>query len=328
MMNKKTWISATILMPALVWGSGVFAFSDTKGDPAEAKINALQQAGVASGVSKDQFAPKEKTTFAQAAQLIVKGLDLNIDHIRFIKEPKASDYFTRVPDNARYAGAFIIAQLNGLPLAKDVDPAAHPTREEIASLLQKAVERKGDFMVTMQDVILKDEASVAKDRMDAVQFLFKTGIAELDADKRFRPKDPATREEIADMVYEARQFVAKHKGIDDPGNSGTEPGGSACPQPGSDPVTSPVNAEAIKVEVVKTTDEVNKVVLSRGEKPNTGYSIIIDRVEFTAAGEAVIRYTLHDPEPGKMYGQVITTPKAETFISAAYKPVVKLTAEK
>lgn len=56
---------------------------------------------------------KYKTiTAATAVSMIVKGLGLNIDHIRFIKEPKASDFYTKVKDNASYANDFIIASLS------------------------------------------------------------------------------------------------------------------------------------------------------------------------------------------------------------------------
>lgn len=66
--------------------------------------------------------PKNSISAATAVSLIVKGLNLNIDNIRFIKEPKASDYYTKVKDNAPYAGDFIIAQFNGLELPKDINP--------------------------------------------------------------------------------------------------------------------------------------------------------------------------------------------------------------
>src|SRR5690606_37782200 len=74
----------------------------------------------------------------------------------------------------------------------------------------------------------------------------------------------------------------------------------------------------VTVSVSKVTDEVNKVTLAWGSKPNPGYRITIERIDFQDDGIAKIYYSLHYPDPDKMYIQVITEPTAETYVSSQY----------
>lgn len=206
MNMKKKWAAAAIL-PALLWAGTTFAFSDLSGDPAEAKILSLKQAGVVSGVNDSDFAPQGKLTNAEGVQMIVNGFHLNLDRFRFIKIPEASDYFTQVPNDVWYSQAFINAHLNGLSLANGIIPGETMTREQYAHLLHQAVMSTGEYPVTMQYIIITDESSVTKEYMDSIQTLLKMRIANLDSTDKFRPKDVITRSEAADMLYESIRFV-------------------------------------------------------------------------------------------------------------------------
>ncbi|WP_158289466.1 S-layer homology domain-containing protein [Paenibacillus flagellatus] len=303
---KKRWTFALVaaLVLTMMLGGSVFAFTDIQDDPNAADINALRQSGVVNGVTAELFAPKGKVTMAQGVAMLVKAFDLNIAHMTFIKEPKASDYFTTIPDDAWYAQAFLYAQLNGLPLAKDVDPAQRLTKEQFADLLFHAITAKGDYAFIEMWVMLKDEKDVNPDYMGSIQKLLVAKIAELD-EGRFHPKSEITRSEAARLVHKAVQFVKK-----------TEP----LPKP-------PVEEPNIALSVAKVNDEVNKVTLTWGEMPNPGYRITVSNIEFTNGGEAVISYVLHEPEPGKMYPQVVTEAKVDTFVAASYKPVLKRAAD-
>jgi hypothetical protein len=300
----KRWASilvALILIVALQ--SNVFAFSDIKGDAAEADILSLRDAGVVSGISAELFAPKGKVTYAQGVHLIVKGFKLNIDNIRFIKEPKASDYFTNVPDDSWYAPSFIIAQLNGLSVPKDVNPQSIMTREQFSQLLWEGMTRNGDFPMIKIFIQIADEGDISKDAMNSIQNLLIAKIAKLE-DGKFNPKREITRGESVQMLHKAIQFVKEHKPIT--------------------PVDPPVDKE-VTMEVTKVTEAVNKVTVSWGTKPNPGYTIGVDRIEFQANGEAWIYYTTNLPDPDKMYPQVIVEPKVDTYVSSEYKPVLKPT---
>jgi hypothetical protein len=81
--------------------------------------------------------------------------------------------------------------------------------------------------------------------------------------------------------------------------------------------------EKIELSVEKVNDDVNKVTLSRGEKPNVGYAIAIDSIGFGQDGRAVIRYSLQDPKPGQMYADMIIVPKGVTYIPSKYEALLE-----
>jgi hypothetical protein len=295
---------ALILGAVLLCGQSVFAFSDIQGDPAEAKITALQKAGIISGLNDNNFDPQGKVTTAQGVHMVVKGLDLNLDRLRFIKEPKASDYFDNVPDDAWYAPSMIAAFHNGVPLTRDLQPQSTLTRETFAAYLFGAMATKVNYVSTMMWVEMKDQDQVSKDNMQAVQELVKSKIANLE-NGSFRPKAEITRSEAADMLYNTIEFIKNN------------------PNLGLQSDTSGTTNEDVTVKTIAVNADVNKIVLSRGSKPNAGYGITIVGVDFTSDSEAVIRYSLQNPEPDQMYAQVITEPKAETYIGSAYKVTAK-----
>jgi hypothetical protein len=198
--------------------------------------------------------------------MIVKGLDLNIDYMRFAKQPAASDIYSNIPNNAWYANAFIIAHYNGLKISKDINPNSTITREQFGDLLVRALEKKG--------------------------------IAELDSNGKFDPKTELTRGEAASWVYNGVRVLADH-------------------------TNKPATEKQVTITIQKVNDDVNKVTLSRGEKPNSGYGIEINNVQFGKDGQAVITYTLIDPKPDMMYADVITEPKASTYVSSQFKAIVE-----
>ena len=300
MGRKWLVVLSVMLVFTLSLGGSAFAFSDIKGIAEEADIMELKAAGVVDGISADLFAPRAHVTYAQGVHMIVKGMKLNIDNVKFVKEPKASDYFTNVPDDAWYARSFIIAHLNGLPIPKDVNPNKTMTREEFAHLLFGAIGAKGDYAFIEIWTTFEDEKDVNPEMMESVQRLLATKIASL-KDGHFYPKRDITRSEAAQWLNKAIKFVKNTKPIE--------------PEP-------PVDKD-VTMTVEKVNDEVNKVIVSWGTKPNLGYSIGIRSITFESDGQAVIEYELHYPKPGEMYGQMIHEPKAETYVSSKYKPVLK-----
>lgn len=293
MVKKMSFIITIMLALIFTSAASAFAFRDIAGDPAEAKINALRDAGLIGGISEEEFAPQGVVTYATGIHLIVKGMNLNIDPIRFIKEPKAADYFTGVPNDAWYASSFIVAQLNGLDLPKDIDPNQTMSREEFAHYLAQALHKTGDYAFIEIYLSVADEGQVMSGYMGDIQTLLITHIAQLDEDGRFNPKAAITRSQAAQMLHDAILFVKNHK-----------------------PIKEPSNQEQITINTVKVTDDVNKVILSRGEKPSPGYGISIESIRFTEDKHAVIAYKLHEPKPDMMYPAVITEVKAETYVAA------------
>jgi hypothetical protein len=75
-------------------------------------------------------------------------------------------------------------------------------------------------------------------------------------------------------------------------------------------------------EFTGTMQDQNAVyaVVTRGEKPNGGYGVEVVGVT-ERAGDIVIKVRYKNPEPGKMYTQVITYPAALVKIPLTDKPI-------
>lgn len=245
--------------------------------------------------------PKKSISFSQGIDMIVKGIGLNIDHIRFVKEPKATDYCVHASNKAAYAKSIIIAANNGIKLDRDIRLETKMTREQFAMRLYEAILATGNYPVTLNWLVIKDEAAFSPEALNAVQTLVKFSVVALEKGS-FRPKALITELEAAAMVKKSVAFIKAHK-----------PDAGAVPQP-----TSEVTFQSTPVN-----DSVNRVVLSRGEKPNSGYQIMITSIVFPAKGQAEIHYKLVDPAPGNSYLQVITTATAETYVAAGYEVFVK-----
>ncbi|RXJ00667.1 S-layer homology domain-containing protein [Anaerobacillus alkaliphilus] len=206
-MNRK-WIIKLLLAVSLVFvfQQSIFAFSDVSGDPAEKEILKLKERGIAKGMANDIFDPNGKITYATGVTFIVRALDLNIDHMRFIKEPKASDYYTNVRDDKWYASSFINAQFNGIELANDILPEETITKEQFADMLFKALTAKYDLAFITLWMEIDDEADISPQYMESVQKLLISNIAELE-DGQFNPKKEISRSEAAVMLYRTVLFV-------------------------------------------------------------------------------------------------------------------------
>jgi hypothetical protein len=280
-------------------GQTVWAFKDVKNDVNEQKINELKKQGILSSNKADKFNPKGKLTYAEGVSLLVKGFELNIDHIRFIKEPKASDYFTNLKDNAWYSKAFIIANLNGLEIPKTVKANDIMTREQFAHHLFKAISKKGDYAYTEIYMMLKDEADVNKDYMNSVQKLLISKIVTLDSSNKFYPKKAITRSDAAGWLHDGIKFVKE-----------TAPIPNVPEQPTLN----------LKLTVAAVNSDINKVTIST-QVPHPGYSIKIASIGFEG-DKAIIYVETILPDPDKMYPQVVTDVQVSTYVDAKLKPVL------
>jgi hypothetical protein len=250
---------------------------------------------------------KGSINVATAVTLIVKGLKLNIDNIRFIKEPKASDYYTKVKDNASYAGSFIIAQSNGLDLPKDINPSAKVSREQFAKWLYGALSHTGDYvLIDLKYQQVADANQVTNGYMDSIQKLLIAKIVTLDSKQKFHPKSIISRTEAETMIARTVNFIENTK---------------PAPIPETPVLTD------VKITSDKESEAVTRVTIT-ALAPNPGYGIEITNIQFLK-GEAIIQYKAVLPDPDKMFMQVITEVKAVTYIPSNYKPVLgQLTASK
>ena len=308
-MKKRSLLVSLALVFLLLFGSVASAFTDLQESPEGDKIQALQTKGVVNGYGGVLFKGNNNMTNAEAVHLIVKSFDLSLAAFLFIKEPLASDYFERVPDRAWYSQSFVIAQVNGLELPKDIDPKADISREAFAHYLLKALLLKGDYAFTEMYFEIKDAKDVNPDYANSLQVLLNGHIISLDKDGSFRPKQAIKRSEAAAMVFQALKFVEEHAVAEEPGIPDGEK-------------ENPFLKDPVTFTVEKINDQVQKVTLSWGEKPHPGYGLSITQITFTGEKTAAVHYKLHTPIPGRMYPQVIVYPTADTYVPAGYEIVL------
>lgn len=288
---------AAFTMTAMLVGSlsfgTAFAFQDLESENRDAVL-ALKNRGVVSGVDSQHFVPRGKISMAESIQLLVKGFGLNIDNMRFIKQPLASDFYTNAEDDAWYAEALVIAHYNGLELPKDMNPHAAITREQFGELLVRTLEKQGNYPLIKMFITIQDGDQITPEYQGALQRMLLYRIAELDQNGRFNPKGELTRGQAAVWLHKALTFMDAH-------------------------AEQPADAEHVEVKVEKVGEGLNRITLSRGEKPHAGYGIAINSIRFTGEDTALVTYTLLNPEPGMSYAEVITTPQASTYIDAKYQ---------
>ena len=303
MMKKKPLLLLIMsMMLVFALGQSVWAFSDTTSDPNAAKIEELKQRGIISG-ENGKFIPQGKLSYSAAVSLLVKGLDLNLDGINFVKEPKASDYFTNVNDNAWYADAFIIAGALDLGLPRDLQPNGEITREQYAHALMQAVYTTGEYAFIEIYITHADEADVNPAYMDAVQKVLISKFAALDSNENFHPKAAITRSDAASWLHGAIEFVESVEPIE--------------PMP-EEPYNSPLGDLMFEVEAVN--EDIQQVTVT-ATVPHPGYGLRIASITFNGEeAEVLVEPTL--PDPDMMYPQVITDVSVTTYVSSDYKVVL------
>ncbi|WP_227020085.1 S-layer homology domain-containing protein [Sinanaerobacter chloroacetimidivorans] len=192
--------------------AAVNPFTDITEHSARDKILALYEKGIVKGVGNERFAPGTTVTAAQGIQMLVNALGLNLDAVRFIKEPKATDYFPKADNNAWYAEALIIAAVNGIELPADLDPKECWTKEKFTHYLVRAMELHNSLpLIKLNPVAIADEDQITVDYSGSIQrAIVVYGILSLKEDGTLNPKAEITRAEAAAEVYNALEYLRAH----------------------------------------------------------------------------------------------------------------------
>lgn len=299
MKKKPLFMIAIIAILVFSLGQTVLAFSDVSKDPNADKINALKEKGILSGYVNGAFKPGESLSYASAVTMIVKGLDLNIDHVRFIRMPLASDNHPNLEDDAWYSQAFVIADFYGLDIPKDVKASDKINREQFAHHLFKAMMTKGDYAFIEIFMLIEDEADVNASYMDSIQKLLISEIVSLDKNQKFNPKQEITRGVAAAWLHDGMKFVKDVPPIE--------------PEPELPAYDMELSVDAVNADI-------NKVTIT-AQLPNPGYGLKISSISFEG-DKAVLNVEVLLPDPDKMYPQVITEAKVSTYVDAKLKPVL------
>jgi len=276
------------------------AFSDIKGLKGEKHIIHLKERGIIKGESngKGSYHPQGKLSYAQAVVMLDDAFELDLSHIKFVKEPKVSDIYTKVKDNKWYSEAFLHAYYNGIEFDKNINPNSTISREEFAAHLINQVDRHGDYPLIMMYVDYKDADKGKEEYKNQIQKLLLLKFAELSKDGYFNPTKPITREEAAIWLDNALTFVDETFGEKEEENKQS--------------ALTDVNFKTEKVN-----DQVNKVTVS-ATVPHPGYGMAITEISFDK-GIAYVKIKQIDPDPNKMYPQVISTVSVDTYIASEYK---------
>jgi len=195
----------TLAGPVLAVG---VPFTDLENISSKEKILSLQERGYVGGIGGGLFAPAKVITGAESIQLLVNMLDLNLDLVRFIKEPLATDFFPKADNKAWYANTLIIAAVNGVELSKDFDPGEEWTREQFTYQLVQAMEVKRQLpQLKIVPVDFADRGEISTGYDGAIQRALIYKIVQLDAAKRFNPQAQLTRAEAAEQIYNALEYL-------------------------------------------------------------------------------------------------------------------------
>lgn len=201
-------LTLTLVIPSR---AATAPFTDLAGISAKNKILALQAEGFVKGIGRGLFAPNRTVSAAEGIQMIVTSLKLNIDDIRFIKAPQATDYFKKADNGAWYANTFIIASVKGFELPADLDPNQAWTREEFTYYLIRAMEIHGNLpMIKLIPVDISDEDRITVDYSGAVQRALVYKVVTLDNQCKFAPQRKITRAEAAEQIYNALEYLNAH----------------------------------------------------------------------------------------------------------------------
>jgi len=159
-------------------------------------------------LAADFFLPEATITTAEGIQLIVNAFDLNIDGIRFLKMPVASDYYKNANDNAWYANTLIIAANRGFELPADLDPNKMWTKEEFVYQLMHVMESKNALpMINVVPAKIADESELNISYQGAIQRALALGFTKLDEKGYFNPKGEISRKESAELIKNALEYV-------------------------------------------------------------------------------------------------------------------------
>ncbi|MEC0371291.1 S-layer homology domain-containing protein [Paenibacillus chibensis] len=189
------------------------AFKDLDNVQDKDKIIALHDSGLIKGITAEQFAPNKTVTQAESVQFFVTALGLNLDFIRFVKEPQATDYYKHSNDSAWYAKALIIAAVNGLDLPADLNPNEKMTHEAFTHQLVHAIEIAGKLPLINPIVQeFKDQDQVKVEYSGSIQRALNYGVVSLDQDGKFQPKKEISRAEAAIEMSNALHYLKTHSG--------------------------------------------------------------------------------------------------------------------
>lgn len=168
-------------------------FTDVTDTWAKEFIEESVQRGLFKGYADGTFRPNNTLTRAQAASLIVRGLELTTDQSSPFKDIGSYAKETQAEIAAAYQHGIIIGQQGNF------NPSGEVTRAQMALMLHRAYEHKtGKKYVAAQKAPYSDFGNYDEETVNAISMLYELEIA-TGSNGRYNPNQSTTRAHAAKM---------------------------------------------------------------------------------------------------------------------------------
>lgn len=164
---------------------------------AKEAIEALYSEGIISGRGNKLFAPDDFVTRAEFTKMLVMSTQVlsNTAKCSF-NDAKEQDWFYEYVASA-YENGFVEGDGDN-----KFNPDAHISREDIATMLYRAVRAKGNTLEKVSEYVQFDDYDLISDyAQEAIKELKSAGIINGMEDNTFKPKSNATRAQAAVMLW-------------------------------------------------------------------------------------------------------------------------------
>ena len=167
------------------------------------QITALANLGILNGKTDNEFYPNDSVTRAEYTKMVCSALK-----IEPVKD--AEEKFEDVPET-HWAFAYVAtAEDEGIVNGVSDDefaPDKTITRQEMATILYRAIDAKGKLMPDGTAKEFDDEKDIAEYAKTAVEKLSAAGVINGVSEKEFAPEETATRAQAACIIFQYFQAV-------------------------------------------------------------------------------------------------------------------------
>ncbi len=160
----------------------------------DADVETMQRTGIMIGHG-GKFRPDDPLTRAEAATIILRLCGISADE-------NAENPFDDVSQNKWYCPFVCTAMKNDLMLGTGksrFSPESNITREEYCTILFRVAEKMGINVTTGSGLAFSDNDRISNWALDGVKLCFENGIINGFPDGSFRPREGATRAQIASL---------------------------------------------------------------------------------------------------------------------------------
>ncbi len=182
LLNRTSYID----VPATAWYSDSVTISTGK--------------ALTKGVGGSKFMPTGLVSRAEFVTMIVNGLDLKPENIRDqeqYSDVQSSNWYYETVMTAKEFGL-----LDEIATTSEFNPSAFITREEMANIIGKVIEKQNlpmNMMYIDLDSIFEDSNLIDRNYVNEIQDVYKVGIMKGNEKSEFNPKGNSTRAEAVQV---------------------------------------------------------------------------------------------------------------------------------